>query len=198
MSSRVRASFSLLAATLVMLAAWPAQAATTYKLDPAKSSLSFTFVQAGAKSQGKFNKFDATFVFAPDQLDASKLEVVVQVDSLDTTDKERDEILRGADLFNVAKFPQAKFTSTKLTALDGGRYEVAGKLTIRDVTRDVRIPLTFKTANEGGKPVGTLSGSFVIKRLDFGVGQGEWKSTEWVANDVTISFSLRMPALSAS
>jgi len=38
-----------------------------------------------------------------------------------------------------------------------------------------------------------LKGQFAIRRLDFGVGQGDWKSTEWVANDVTISFALRLP-----
>jgi len=69
-----------------------------------------------------------------------------------------------------------------------------GKLTIRDASRDVKIPLTFKTATEGGKQVGTMTGEVIIKRLDYGVGQGEWKSTEWVDNEVTVKFSLKLAA----
>jgi polyisoprenoid-binding protein YceI len=181
MHLRSRLSLSLLAAGLLL--AQGAQAAT-YKLDPAKSTLSFAFVQAGGKNEGKFNKFDVSFVFAPEPAAANSLNVVVQVSSLDTGDKERDDTLRSADLFNVAKWPQAKFTSTKITKVNGDKYEAVGKLTIRDASRDIKVPLTFKA--------GTMTGEVVIKRLDFGVGQGEWKSTEWVGNEVTVKFALRL------
>jgi polyisoprenoid-binding protein YceI len=169
----------------------PAAHAVTYKADPTKSSITFTFQQAGAANQGKFGKVDVTFTVTPDGA-GNKLDVAIPVTSLDTGDKERDDTLRSADLFNVAKFPQAKFSAAKVTKVGADKYEATGKLTIRDVTRDVRVPLTFKTSNEGGKQSGTMSGQVVIKRLDYGVGQGEWKSTEWVGNDVTVKFSLRL------
>jgi hypothetical protein len=60
------------------------------------------------------------------------------------------------------------------------------------VSRDIHVPFTFRTANEQGKPSGYLLGKTTIKRLDFGVGQGDWKSTEWVGNDVSVSYSLRL------
>jgi polyisoprenoid-binding protein YceI len=164
-------------------------APTTYKLDPAKSTLQFVFTQAGAKNDGKFAKYDVSFT-----PESNALNVVVQVSSLDTGDKDRDSTLRSADLFNVAKFPQAKFAATKITHGAGDKYEAVGKLTIRDISRDVKIPLTFKTANEGGKQVGVMTGEVLIKRLDYGVGQGEWKSTEWVDNEVTVKFSLKLVA----
>lgn len=191
MNLRSRLLTSLFAAGLLMAQAAYA-ASTTYKLDPAKSSLTFSFIQAGGKNEGKFAKFDVSFAFDPAA--ASSLNVVVQVSSLDTGDQERDDTLRTADLFNVAKFPQAKFTATKITKVNGDKYEAAGKLTIRDVSRDIKIPLTFTAKNEGGKQADTLTGEVLIKRLDFGVGQGEWKSTEWVGNDVTVKFSLRLLA----
>ena len=180
---------SSLAVSAVLLSQGAWAAPTTYKLDPAKSTLQFVFTQAGAKNDGKFAKYDVSF--APE---TSALNVVVQVSSLDTGDKDRDSTLRSADLFNVAKFPQAKFAATKITHGAGDKYEAVGKLTIRDASRDVKIPLTFKTATEGGKQVGTMTGEVVIKRLDYGVGQGEWKSTEWVDNEVTVKFSLKLPA----
>src|SRR5262249_50860953 len=147
--------------------------------------------QAGAQNKGKFTKYAVTLDFSADSLAASKLDVVVEMSSLDTGDKERDDTLKGADLFTVAKFPQSHFTSTQITKTANG-YDAAGKLTIRGVSRDVHIPFSFRTVDEQGKPAGYLLGRTTIKRLDFGVGQGDWKSTEWVGNEVVVSYSLRL------
>ncbi len=177
-------------------AAAPAAAgvATTYGLDPAKSVLEFRFMQAGAENKGHFSRFTTALNLSDASLASSKLEVTIEMSSLDTADKERDGILRGVDLFNVAKFPRARFTATHITRTGAGHYEAAGKLTIREVTRDVRVPFTFEVKTEPGGAVGYMTGKTTLKRLDFGVGQGEWKSTEWVANEVPVSFSLRLPA----
>ena len=168
-----------------------AGAVTRYTLDPAKSTLEYQFVQAGAQNKGKFPKYAVTLDFSPDNLAASKLDVVVEMSSLATGDKERDDTLKGADLLAVAKFPQSRFTSTQITKTATG-YDAAGKLTLRGVTRDVHVPFSFRTADEQGKPAAYLLGKTAIKRLDFGVGQGDWKSTEWVGNDVPVLYSLRL------
>ena len=180
-----------LLAALASAATWAAAPAalTGYVLDPAKSSLEFTFVQAGAQNKGKFTRFAVTLDFAPDNLEASRLEVTVEVSSLDTGDKERDDTLRGPDLFDLAKFPQARFSATRINKTASG-YEAVGKLTIRGVARETRVPFTFRTADEQGHPAGYLTGKTTLKRLDFGVGQGDWQSTEWVGNDVTVAYSL--------
>jgi polyisoprenoid-binding protein YceI len=180
-----------LLATLIGTAALAAAADTPavhYTLDPAKSALEFQFVQAGAQNKGKFTKFQTTLDFSPDSPQTGKLDVLVDVNSVDTGDKERDDTLRGADLFSVAKFPQAHFTSTQITKTATG-YDAAGKLTLRGVTKDFHVPFTFKTSDAG-----YLTGKTTIKRLDFGVGEGDWKSTEWVGSDVTVTYSLRLVA----
>lgn len=194
----VRSRLALAVSAAALLISTVASAATTHRLDPAASSLSFTFIQAGAKSEGRFREFDVSFVHAPGQLAASRLDVVVQVKSLDTGDRERDDILRGPDLFDVAKFPEARFNATQISKTGPDRYEALGGLTIRGITREMRVPLTFKNSVESGRSAGKMTGEFVIRRLDFGVGQGEWKSTEWVGNEVTVSFSLRLPAAAGS
>jgi polyisoprenoid-binding protein YceI len=183
-----------LVATVVSVAraADPAPVAH-YTLDPAKSALEYQFVQAGAQNKGKFTRYAVTVDFSADNLASSKLDVVVEMISLDTGDKERDETLKSTDMFSVAKFPQAHFTSTQISRTASG-YDAAGKLTLRGVTRDVHVPFSFRTADEQGKPAGYLSGKTTLKRLDFGVGQGDWKSTEWVGNDVSVSYSLRLVA----
>jgi polyisoprenoid-binding protein YceI len=168
-----------------------ATAPSRFELDPAKSTLQYQFIQAGGQNQGKFLKYQVILELSADQPAASKLDVGVEMNSLDTGDKERDDTLRGEDLFAVAKYPQAHFSSTQITKTAAG-YEAVGKLTIRGVTRDQRIAFTFRTADEQGKSVGYLAGKTVVKRLDFGIGQGDWKSTEWVGNEVTVSYSLRL------
>jgi polyisoprenoid-binding protein YceI len=148
-------------------------------------------VQAGAQNKGTFKKYTVTLDVAGDK--AEKLDVVIDMTSLDTGDKERDDTLRGADLFNVAKNPQARFTSAQITKTAAG-YDAVGKLTLRGVSKDVHVPFTLRMATEQGKSVGYLEGKTTVKRLDFGVGQGDWKSTEWVGNDVGISYSVRLVA----
>jgi polyisoprenoid-binding protein YceI len=162
-----------------------------YTLDPAKSTFEYQFTQAGALNKGKFTKYTVTLDFSADSLATSKLDVVVDMNSLDTGDKERDETLKSADLFSVAKYPQARFTSTQITKTANG-YDAVGKLTIRGVSRDAHVPFSFRTADEQGKPVGYLLGKTSLKRLDFGVGQGDWKATDQVGNDVSVSYSLRL------
>jgi len=191
-------------AAAVCLTAWAqgaaaqgaaAQAASPihYVLDQAKSTLEFTFMQAGAQNKGKFTRFPVSFDFAPGNLAGSRLDVTVEIGSLDTGDKERDDTLRSADLFAVAKFPQAHFAASQFVSTASG-FEALGKLTIRGVTRDARVPFTFRTADEHGVAAGYMSGKTSIRRLDFGVGQGDWKATDQVGNEVGVSFALRLTA----
>jgi len=164
-----------------------------YVLDPAKSSLDFTFVQAGAKNQGRFRHLTVSFDFSAANLAASRLDVAVEVASVDTGDQERDDTLRGADLFAAAKFPQSQYVATAVSQTAGG-FEAVGKLTLRGVTREVRVPFTFRTATENGVAVGYMSGKASLRRLDFGVGQGDWRATDQVGNEVGVSFALRLAA----
>lgn len=172
-----------------------AAASPRYVLDPAKSTLEFTFLQAGAHNKGRFTRFPLSFDFSPASA-AGRLEVTVEMGSLDTGDHERDDTLRSADLFNVAKFPQAHFLATQFNKTTAG-FEALGKLTIRGVTRDTRVPFTFRTATENGAAVSYMSGKTTLHRLDFGVGQGDWKATDQVGNDVEVSFALRLTGAAA-
>ncbi|HUK01886.1 MAG TPA: YceI family protein [Steroidobacteraceae bacterium] len=188
----LRTHVPALGCALLALASVCGASPATYRLDPAHSTLSFAFTQAGAKNQGRFGKFDVTLMFDAAAPQSGKLDVTVQVTSLDTGDQERDSTLRGADLFDVAKFAQAHFSAATLNRIDATRFEAVGKLTIRDQTHDLRVPLTLTTSATGTARGATLAGQVTIHRLDYGVGQGDWKSTEWVGNDVVVSFNLRL------
>jgi polyisoprenoid-binding protein YceI len=191
-----RAAFRAGAFTTMMFSACAAFAAAAapphFVLEPSKSLLRFSFVQAGASNTGRFGKYTADVRFSNDNLPASKIDVTIDIASLDTGDKERDDTLKGADLFDVKKFPTAHFVSSKIVSSGAARYEAQGKLTIRNVTRDIKLPITWQTKDEGGKTFGYLTGRTTLRRLDYGVGQGDWKSTEWVNDEVGVTFSLRL------
>ena len=186
-----------LAATLLLVSlpafSADAPAVSHYVLDAAKSSLEFSFTQAGAQNKGKFKHFTVSFDFSPDNLAASRLEVAIDMNSLDTGDKERDDALRDTDLFAVKKFPQAHFSAAQIVQTASG-YEAVGKLTIRDATREAHVPFTFRSASEAGTNAGYMNGKTTLKRLDYGVGQGDWKATDQVGNDVGVAFALRLMA----
>ena len=196
MNSNLR--ITTLSALLVALAGASAHAAapapTDYVLDPARSSLKFLFTQAKAENQGRFRKYDVTLSFADANLPKSKLDAVIKMDSLDTGDEQRDGEMRGVNGFDVAKFPEARFKASRLSPVSAGRYEAVGKLTLHGVTRDLKVPMAFRIANEKAGPAAYLTGRVTFNRLDYGVGQGQWKSTDEVANEVTVSFGLRFTA----
>ena len=194
-AARAAAATLLTAALLVPCGTLAADTpgVTHYALDPAKSSLEFSFMQAGAANKGRFTRFQVGFDFAAENLAASRLDVTIEMNSVDTGDQERDETLKGGDLLAVAKFPQAHFAASQINRTASG-YEAVGKLTIRGVTRDARVPFSFRTATENGAAVGVMSGKTSLQRLDYGVGQGDWKATDQVSNEVAVSFTLRLIA----
>lgn len=180
----------LAVAALAMLMPAPARAAAqTFTLAPAKSALTYEFTQAGARNQGRFGSFAVRFAPA-----AGRLEVVVDMRSLDTGDPQRNATLAGKDFFDIAQYPQSRFSASRLQKTATG-YEAVGALTLRGVTRSIAIPFTWHTANTQGQVVGYLGGEVTLHRLDFGVGQGQWQSTDWVGNDVTVRYSLMLTAV---
>ena len=189
---RMRIATALCAALLSAALPRAAGAAGGFTADPGSSRLEFTGVQAGAEFKGIFHKFTAAIDFAPEALAAAKFDVVIDMSSEDTMDKDRDGTIRGADIFDVAHFPTAHYVTRSFAKTATG-YTALGSLTLRGVTKDLPIAFKFSPAGAGGA---TLSGTAELKRLDFGVGRGDWKSTEWVADVVKVAFTLNLkPAL---
>ncbi len=90
--------------------------------------------------------------------------------------------------FDTAKFPQARFQSTGVKALGAGKYEVAGKLTIKGQAHDVVVPVALTQASG----TTTATGAFTLKRLEYKIGEGEWSDTSMVANDVQVKLKLAL------
>ena len=174
------------------LAAMLAFAAAQWSMQPKESKLTFVGEQAGAQFEGGFDKFTADIRFDPADLAASRFDVKIDTASVNTQDGERDDTIKSADLFDVKRFPAAHYVADKFTSKGGNKYSATGKLTLRNVTKDVPIEFTFDNKDGGA----WLKGAAKIKRLDFGVGQGEWKDTSTVGNDVQVRFALRLKGAS--
>ncbi|MBC8056987.1 MAG: YceI family protein [Rhizobiales bacterium] len=184
LSTATTAPAIALAAALLVGTATPALADPT--LVPAQSEIAFTSKQMGVPVDGKFRKFDAKVAFDPKRPETAKIAFTIDLASASLGAPETEAELAKPDWFNTKMFPQATFQSTGAKALGGGRFEVSGKLAIKSATRDVVVPVTL--AQTAGNT--TASGSFEIKRLDFKIGDGDWKDTSMVADPVQIKFKL--------
>ncbi|MDT6960543.1 MULTISPECIES: YceI family protein [unclassified Cupriavidus] len=160
------------------------------QIDAAKSTVTATAKQIGVPMEGKFRKFDATLDFDPAKLATSSAKVEIDVSSFEIGDAETTKEVKGRDWFDAAKYPKAVFQSTSIKAGAAGKYEVAGKLTIKGKTVDVTVPATYR--QDGAAQV--FDGVLPIKRTTFNIGDGEWKDTSVVADDVQIKFHLVTPA----
>lgn len=176
----------LLSFAALLLALSLAAAATQWRMQPKDSKLSFVATQAGAPFEGAFRNFTADIRFDPQDLAASRFDVSIDMTSVDTNDGERDGIIKGPDLFAVQQWPQAHYVAEHFSTAGKGKYTANGKLTMRGITREVPVQFTFEKNDAGAR----LQGAASLRRLDFGVGQGEWRDTSAVANEVQVRFSL--------
>jgi|ERR1700674_375184 polyisoprenoid-binding protein YceI len=168
----------------------PAQSVVTEK-----SEVHFVSKQMNVPVDGAFKKFTAAVNFDPSKLDAAKAQFNVDLNSVDLGLPEVNDEVKKPDWFNTAKFPSATFASSSLKSLGGNKYEVAGKLTIKGVIKDVTVPFTL-TPQAGGNAL--VEGAFPIKRLDYKVGEGSWSDTDTVADEVLIKVRLQLSGMPAA
>lgn len=184
---QIASFFSALAlGSTALLAATPALA--QQKLVPAQSEVQFTARQMGVPLQGHFKKFDAQVSFDPAKLATSKIAFTVDTGSATMGSRETDAELPKPTWFNVPQFPQATFQSGTIKALGAGKFEVAGKLSIKGVARDVVVPVTLVQTGA----TTTATGVLPLKRLAFKIGENEWADTSMVADDVQVKFKLAL------
>ena len=162
----------------------PAIAATALKTDAAKSNVTITFKQLNVPVDAKFKKFNAQIIYDAAKPDTSKANVDIDVTSFDRGDADYNKEVRKKDWFNAAQFPKASFVSSQIKAGAAGKLDVTGKLTIKGKTTDISFPLTVK--KDGSNQV--FEGVLPIKRLTYNIGEGEWKDTSMVADEVAIKF----------
>lgn len=191
MNTRIRLSL----AALALSTAFGAQAAEFTQVQADKTAVTFTSKQMGVPVDGRFRKATATIAFDPAKPAQASAKLDIDLASVDAGSPDANNEVVGKAWFNLKAFPTASFVSSAVKALGGDRYEVVGKLTIKGKSQDVTAPFTFR--QEAGN--GVFDGGFVLKRLDFAIGDGAWSDVGTVANEVNVRFHVvAAPAAAAS
>jgi polyisoprenoid-binding protein YceI len=184
---------SLAALALTLVAG--TSSADTYTVDRAHSEVMFSVRHMGvSKVTGRFNEFSGTVTGDPAKAEASSVEFTIKATSIDTSDPGRDKHLRSADFFDVEKFPDVTFKSSKITAKGQNQYDVTGTLTIHGVAKEVTLPVTLSGPIKdprGNEKVG-FEATTKLNRKDYGINWSRALDTGGlvVSDEVQVSINL--------
>ena len=157
----------LLAGIFIASPAW----AATYKIDADHSTVGFRIRHLLSWVRGTFDTFEGTFEYEPGKPESWKAEAVIQVASINTNVKRRDEHLRSADFFDAAKYPQMTFTSVKVADATEKSAKLHGVLSLHGVEKPVVLDVEIHgVANDPwGNTRAGFTGTTKINRKDFGL-----------------------------
>lgn len=173
----------------LVLLAGPAPSAAAppeWTVDTAASRIEFTAYQMGEPVVGQFPAYAATIAFSPDDPAASSARVVIEIGSVDTGSDQRDTAIRSADLMAVDKFPTGVFEAVSFEKRDDGTYAAQGRLTLKDVTRDVALPFELRVDDTADGKRATAQGAITIDRYDYGIGTRDSEYARVIGEEVEI------------
>lgn len=153
-----------------------------WRVEEARSSLTFSTTQSGAPIRGRFRSWTADIVFSPDALEQSRVSVTVDMGSFATEDSDSQGVLAGSEWFDVANHARATFQAERFRSLGSDRYEARGSLRIKGVTRPATLRFTLKIDGDTAR----MTGSTRLDRTAFGVGTGEWSGTDDIPGGVQV------------
>ena len=195
MSQSLRRLFASSVVGALLAAAPSAAFASDWELDAAHSTVSFKVRHMMVSNvQGGFTKFSGTLNLDDKDVTKSTLSVDIDVASVDTRNPKRDEHLKSADFFDVAKFPKMTFKSTKVEK-QGDKYLATGDLTLHGVTKPVTLTVTnvtgevkdaFGAIRRGAQATGK------INRKDFGLAWNKALEAGGVAVGEEVSLDLEV------
>ena len=170
--------------------------APKWKIDPAHAGIYFSIDHIFSKVKGHFNDFDAEIYFDPNNLGQSRATFTVKVNSIDTNNTKRDGHLRSDDFFSVKKYPDMRFESSVVNHSRDNLYMVDGTMTIKDVSRKVKLPFTFLgTKPNPFNPKQEVAGfelSMTIDRFDYNIGNGKFLDMGVVGKYVDVLITLEL------
>jgi polyisoprenoid-binding protein YceI len=166
-----RKLLTAVAVTALTVAAAPVHAADTYNVDPSHSEVGFQVRHLVSQVHGRFTDYKGTINLDPAKMENSTVEFTIKATSIDTGNADRDKHLRGADFFDVEKFPEITFKSKSVKATGKDSYNVTGTFTLHGVSKEITLPVTFGgTAKDpwGGQRAG-FETETTINRKDYGI-----------------------------
>lgn len=183
MSIKLSTPSAVAAALAGLLAASPAMSADYVQAAGSPgSNLAFATKYDGEVFAGTFPGFSTQLSFDPANPAAGSLDVAIPLAGARSGNSDRDSTLQGADFFDVGKFATARYTAKGFRALGNDQFAADGTLELRGVSKPVTLTFTW---TPGAQPV--LKGKATVKRLDFGVGGGDWADTKTIPDETAIS-----------
>jgi polyisoprenoid-binding protein YceI len=192
-------SISRKTVALFVVLAFPALAsATTWNIDPDHSNVGFQVKHMMVSNvKGSFEKKTGVVEINDKDITKSKVEVIIDANSVSTNVQKRDDHLRSADFLDIAKYPTMTFVSKKITTAKNKTLKVTGDLTIHGVTKEVVLNVE-QISKESKDPWGNLrcgtSAHTKINRKDFGLVWNKALETGGilVGDEITISLEIEM------
>jgi polyisoprenoid-binding protein YceI len=165
-----------------------------WKIDPAHSGIYFSIKHIFSKVQGSFHEFDGQIYFDPENLKESRAVFTVKVKSINTNHSKRDGHIQSDDFFSANKYPEMRFESSAVTHVNGPEYIMDGTLTIKDVSRKIKLPFTFLGAKanpfDPKRSVAGFEARMTIDRFDYNVGTGKFLKLGVVGKNVDILITI--------
>jgi polyisoprenoid-binding protein YceI len=182
---------------LVSLLATASFAVEKFAVDSGHSKIGFTVTLAGVTDvDGRFNDFDGTISYDGADLTNSSVTAIIKTASIDTGNSDRDNDLRGTNFFDANKYPTIRFQSKSIEK-HGNDYVMTGTLTIRDVTRDVVIPVLWRQREAPDPWQNTrigFEGRLTLQRKDYGViGPAFWNNAISDAVEIELRITAQIP-----
>lgn len=174
---------TLLFAAGLLLASTPAPASD---IDYAQSRIGFTFRQMNVPVEGSFRKFRVQLRFDEQRPESASAQIEVVLSSIDTGAPDGDTEAQRKPWFDAGAHPTARFVSNSVKRLAPGRFELSGKLSIKGRTRDLKFPVEMARVGAARH----FTGGFVLKRLEYTIGEGPWADVETVADEVQVRFRI--------
>lgn len=188
-------AFAVLSITLSVFSV-NAQNAAMWKVDKAHTSVNFSVNHFFSSVTGKFTSFEGNINFDPANLQGSSVNFTIPVKSVNTDDSKRDKHLQSDAFFDANTYPDMTFTSTKFEKKSEKDYVAYGKLTIRNISKDIALPFKITGQMEHPMMKGTiilgLASTMKINRNDYGVGTGSWATTMVVGDNVDININMEL------
>ena len=171
---------------LALVAQASPAAAVSWRVDPARSSITVVFDQGGKPVEARFEGYRAEVAFDPKDLAASRVAITVDLASFRSGDAQRDQMAIAAEFLAAGAAGRARYVTKGFTSTGGDSYAVTAELTLKGITQPLNHPVTILV--KGGKA--HAQGEVKLDRLAFGVGAGQFQRGEQVGLTVLVRFDL--------
>ncbi|MBX9587067.1 MAG: YceI family protein [Gammaproteobacteria bacterium] len=158
-----------------------------WQIVPDKSSITFTATQNNAPVTGEFKAFSGDINFDVEQLSNSNVTIIIDIASVKTSYADIAKTLMSQEWFDAKTFPKATFKANSFSKMGENNFQANGTLTIRDKSTSATLKFELQPVS---KTTSIAKGETTIQRSTFGIGRGEWASTDNVKDEVKINFTL--------